>query len=527
MSKRDLLTFGREVRRARTLQGWTLDQLVSKVGSGNKSFLSNIENGKRPNLSRRTVSRLIAALAPHLDAGWFDHFGDSDDITDAPTPEEAAAEELVERVEADTTAPQLGESLLITLAYEFAGNRNRTVDDAYRGLRGALEAAKRIIDRGTLPSNLDAAVQEVLAEVARRVAAQDLDGAAAATERELARLQDEVAKVSLAQMKLHDTAIDLARSRNLPEEAAAHVLARIRLEGPEDLFEALQRTFIQWYERGRDRGLSFDLEVAIRLARDCQAFARTADERGSAQSDLGMALQVLGQRETGTARLEEAVVAYRRALKEWRREDVPLNWAMVQSNLGNALAALGERETGTARLEEAVVAFRLALEERRREIVPLDWAATQNNLGAALAAIGERETRTARLAEAVETYRLALKEQRREEVPLNWARTQNNLGTALGELAAREKDPERFAEALAAYDLALREQRREVLPMNWAETAANIAATELGLFDLTADPTLPQQALERLLAAREVFEQASPYHLAKCDRAIARARSLL
>ena len=35
---------------------------------------------------------------------------------------------------------------------------------------------------------------------------------------------------------------------------------------------------------------------------------------------------------------------------------------------------LGERESGTARLEEAVAAYRAALEEQTRERVPLDWA---------------------------------------------------------------------------------------------------------------------------------------------------------
>ncbi len=50
--------------------------------------------------------------------------------------------------------------------------------------------------------------------------------------------------------------------------------------------------------------------------------------------------------------------------------------------------ALGERESGTARLEEAVAAYRAALEERTRERVPLDWATTQNNLGNALQALG-------------------------------------------------------------------------------------------------------------------------------------------
>ena len=63
---------------------------------------------------------------------------------------------------------------------------------------------------------------------------------------------------------------------------------------------------------------------------------------------------------------------------------MPLNWAAAQNNLGDALRSLGERESGAARLEEAVTAYRQALEERLRDRVPLDWARTQNSLGNAL-----------------------------------------------------------------------------------------------------------------------------------------------
>ena len=108
-------------------------------------------------------------------------------------------------------------------------------------------------------------------------------------------------------------------------------------------------------------------------------------------------------------------------------------WATTQNNLGTALRSLGERESGTARLEQAVEAYRAALEERTRERVPLDWAMTQNNLGTALQSLGERESGTARLEQAVEAYRAALQEWTRERVPLDWAMTQNNLGTALSE----------------------------------------------------------------------------------------------
>jgi tetratricopeptide (TPR) repeat protein len=77
---------------------------------------------------------------------------------------------------------------------------------------------------------------------------------------------------------------------------------------------------------------------------------------------------------------------------------------MTQNNLGLALSTLGERESGTARLDEAVAAYRAALEERRRDRVPLDWAATQNNLGTALSTLGKREGGTARLEEAVAAF---------------------------------------------------------------------------------------------------------------------------
>ena len=137
-------------------------------------------------------------------------------------------------------------------------------------------------------------------------------------------------------------------------------------------------------EYGRDRGSNVHLVAAIALRRRVLALASSDDERGAARTNLGIALWTLGERESGTARLEEAVAAYRAALEERTRERVPLDWATTQNNLGNALSRLGERESGTARLEEAVAAYRAALEEMTRERVPLDWAATQNNLGIAL-----------------------------------------------------------------------------------------------------------------------------------------------
>ena len=89
---------------------------------------------------------------------------------------------------------------------------------------------------------------------------------------------------------------------------------------------------------------------------------------------------------------------------------VPQRWAATQSNLGGALQALGARESGTAKLEQAVVAFREALKEQTRERAPLDWGRTHHNLGNALARLGDRDSGTAKLEEAVVAYGEALKE---------------------------------------------------------------------------------------------------------------------
>ena len=192
------------------------------------------------------------------------------------------------------------------------------------------------------------------------------------------------------------------------------------------------------------------------------------------QSNLGAVLVTLGERVSGTARLEQAVAACTEALKERPRARAPLDWAMTQSNLGSALLTLGEREGGTERLEQAVAAYTEALEEMTLARVPLDWAATQSNLGAALATLGEREGGTEHLEQAVAAYTEALKERTRARVPLAWAATQNNLGNALRTLGEREGGTERLEQAVAACTEALKERTRALAPHDWAMTQSNL-----------------------------------------------------
>lgn len=68
----------------------------------------------------------------------------------------------------------------------------------------------------------------------------------------------------------------------------------------------------------------------------------------------------------GTARLEEAVYAFREALKEYRRGRVPLNWAKTQMNLAQACLTLFAKGRDPRHLDVAVAAAGGAPVESRK-----------------------------------------------------------------------------------------------------------------------------------------------------------------
>jgi tetratricopeptide (TPR) repeat protein len=171
--------------------------------------------------------------------------------------------------------------------------------------------------------------------------------------------------------------------------------------------------------RGAGRRNAHARRSGVRLSRSLEgSYARAF---AAPTGNLAFALYRLGEREAGTEKLQEAVIAYREALKETAREHAPLTRAMIQNHLGLALRRLGERRSGTAMLEEAVFAYREALKEASRERTPLQWAMALNNLGMGLSLLGAREGKIAKLEEAILVYRQVLKEHTRERVPLDWA----------------------------------------------------------------------------------------------------------
>ena len=316
-----------------------------------------------------------------------------------------------------------------------AGNR----PEARRHLRAVREAA------------------EAAATEAQRFAQQ----AAEAAKRN--RLQAAEATSAEAELVLAD--LDYVEAGRLFGEAAA-LLPNTELNKKVSL---LRRQGNALECQGEERGDNTALRQAIlvyRRALEMLPRELLPLEWASTQNALGNALSTLWEGERDKMQLEQAVEAYRAALQESSRDG--LDWGLTQISLGNALRTLGqsdirwalegslEASRGRARVEQAVEAYRAALREWMGASNSFDWMAalTLNNLGTALWTLGK-------YGEAVEAYKAALQER---SSGLDWALMLNNLGTALLSLGTalssrgeRESGTARLEQAVEAYRAALRE----------------------------------------------------------------------
>jgi tetratricopeptide (TPR) repeat protein len=472
--------FGQLIRRKREDRGWSFAQVAIAVygddgqgGETRKSDVQKLEKGTTRKPNARTIKLFREAL----------------DLTQAEIDacRSAAELELARYAERLFTVMQgavakagVSPDLARDLADRYAEGNPDSFDTALRELARAVEVAAEQHARGALPSNSDEQVDRIIAEVERLNIEESIGAGSDYIRRALAASRDRIAEQQAAHLRLIETGLAQAVLNRSVDDAATLELERWRLDGGG--FGDLRKVQDGWYERGRDKGLAFDLQVSIALAGASEDHARNADDRGAALNDLGVALLTLGERESGTARLEQAVAAFRAALQEFTHNRVPRNWATTQNNLGNALGTLGARESGTTRLEEAVTAYRAALEERTRDLVPLDWAMTQTNLGTALLTLGEREGGIERLDQAVAACRAALEERTRDRVPLDWAGTTYILGYTEALIGGRMADRGRVLAGIARIESAipvLEDGRHEV----WARGARNNLAKARAILD--------------------------------------------
>ncbi len=419
---------------------------------------------------------------------------------------------VLQYAEAEAKQREVAEGFIREMAGRVARAENLDLDGMKQAVRNAIAIYVDEIAGAPTDSNLE----DIVARALKQAKAQFDKGQSALANATLDRAAEDLERDERERRELFAASVTQLRTRQRDfalaaydgEAAAAAILALGRTLHGDDaaaLTNFLEAEAGALHEHGDARGSNVHLVVEIALRREALGLASDVDTRGRARGNLGTALAVLGERESGTSRLEQAVAAYRAALEEFTRERAPLDWAATQNNLGGTLAELGMRQSRTALLEEAITAYRAALEERTRERVPLHWATTQNNLGATLSELGKREIGTARLDKAVAAFRAALEEFARERVPLDWAMTQNNLGIALAALGEREIGTARLEEAVDAYHAALEERSRSRAPLEWAMTQNNLGGALRVLGEREGGTARLEMAVAAFRAALEEF----------------------
>lgn len=255
----------------------TLEMLAHEAlgNQDRKSYVSAVEKGRK-RLSALTVQKFATFLElddPVVARLVTGAAGEDDPVTQVEVNADAIAKELEEV----RKTLKLSEVMAMSLAYEFAEGNPTDLTSALNELRRAFEVAAKQPTTG----NLDADVNAVLEEVRRLNADDRMAEAKLALREALERKRAQQEQVAAEVSALIPSGIDQAVLMRDVEEAARLVVEQVEAEMPDmaGRFEALLDAQQEWYVRGRDQGLAFDLEVSIAVAQTFVGRAKSADER--------------------------------------------------------------------------------------------------------------------------------------------------------------------------------------------------------------------------------------------------------
>jgi hypothetical protein len=212
------------------------------------------------------------------------------------------------------------EGFIEEMAKKVVSDRNLDFEGKKQAVRTAIDIYQREISGSRTRTNIDAIVDEALAR-ARSLVDVGRSGLAQATLRRAAdamrrdeeeRHERYVGGITV----LYHRERDIALATYDGEAAAAAIFSLAEtIHGASTVMvaRALNSEAEMLYEYGRDRGSNVHLTAVIAVRRRLLEAASSNDERGVANCNLGDALRALGERESATVRLQEAVAAYHAA----------------------------------------------------------------------------------------------------------------------------------------------------------------------------------------------------------------------
>ena len=296
---------------------------------------------------------------------------------------------LVAAVDQAGQRHEAGDGLLAAIAQLHAAAPHDSLATAQSGLVAALAEAQVLAQLAQLTQGGSDAISTLLRHLAEQNAQGQPAQAGASPDGALQALP---AGPSAARSALAEIAARQDRIRHRPDLLAQRLLADLRATPqPAGLFRAMHDHWEAWFDRGQEGALTFDLTVALHLAR-ANAERAKGVQHTQALADLAITQFRLGEREGRAERLRAAITSFRAVLSGLNRKSDAEAWAGGVVNLGIALATLATMEEGTERLQEAVKCHRAALQVQTRAHHPEDHAATSRFLAQALTALADRSS---------------------------------------------------------------------------------------------------------------------------------------
>ncbi len=258
------------------------------------------------------------------------------------------------------------------------------------------------------------------------------------------------------------------------------------------------------------------------------------------QNNLGAAFADLALHLQPAENLQRSVQAYREALRFWKLDTEPLQYATVQNNLGTSYWNLAQHRQPESNLEQAIAAYTEALRYYTPERDAISYAMIQNNLGTACWNLAQHEHAQDWLKRAIAAYHSALQYRTPENNPTAAAATQNNLGTACWHMATQlEQQPtergEYLKQAIAAYEGAIAAGNRSTHPLTFdlAATQNNLGLTHYQ-FATASDlcPETPEKAkhlntaIQHHLKALEAWQEQPDFRKTALNSIIQAIRAL-
>ena len=234
-------------------------------------------------------------------------------------------------------------------------------------------------------------------------------------------------------------------------------------------------------------------------------------EWASARNSLGYALVAIEQSDSDIAALKQSIDAIKNELQGCNPEDSLEKWITLQTRYSAALHALGQRDADdtVSLLNEAMEAYKSILPFIKRQESPLQWALLLDNIARVFQDLGEYSKGTRTLERSISAYNNALTQRTSDDAPLEWAMSHNNAAVAMQILSEIKQDVDILKESVVSYGNANQKLTQEEHPLAWVITTCNLGSARIILAEQVKDIEIAKQAVDNFTDVVDYFHDVT------------------